>query len=89
MADVVISEFMDQDVAERLISDFDTHWDPDLWSRRADLLHIVTGARAIVVRNATQVNPELSGRCATTEGGRADGRGARQYRCGGMQDAWS
>ena len=59
MADVLISEFMDKGVAEELISDFDVHWDPDLWSKRDELLERVGTATAIVVRNATQVNPEL------------------------------
>ncbi len=59
MADVLISEFMDKGVAEGLVSEFDVHWDPDLWGKRDELLKLVPGARAIVVRNATLVNPEL------------------------------
>ena len=59
MADVLISEFMDKPTAEGLIAEYDVHWDPDLWGKRAELLEQVASARAIVVRNATQVDPEL------------------------------
>ncbi len=59
MADVLISEFMDNDVAQGLIAEFDAHWDPDLWGKRDELLAQVANARAIVVRNATQVDEEL------------------------------
>ncbi len=59
MADVLISEFMDEGVAEGLIAEFDVHWDPDLWGKRDELLGQVADARAIVVRNATLVNTEL------------------------------
>lgn len=59
MADVVISEFMDRPTAEGLIADFDVHWDPDLWGKRDELLSRVADARAVIVRNATQVNAEL------------------------------
>lgn len=59
MADVVISEFMDEEAADTLIEDYDVFWRPDLWSRREELLSKVANSRAIVVRNATQVNTEL------------------------------
>ena len=59
MADVLISEFMDKGVADELIGEFDVHWDPDLWSKRDELLDRVAKAKAIVVRNATQVDPKL------------------------------
>lgn len=59
MADVLISEFMDQGAAESLIADYDVHWDPDLWGRRDELLSRMADAKAIIVRNATQVNVEL------------------------------
>lgn len=59
MSDVVISEFMDKETAEGLIAERDVHWDPDLWGKRADLLEKLADARAIIVRNATQVDPEL------------------------------
>ena len=59
MADVLISEFMDKGVAEGLIADFDTHWDPDLWGKRDELKAHIASAKAIVVRNGTLVNEDL------------------------------
>lgn len=59
MSDVLISEFMDKPTAEALIADYDTHWDPDLWSRPDELKQRIAPARAIIVRNATQVNADL------------------------------
>ncbi len=59
MADLLISEFMDEPTAQGLIDDFDVHWDLDLWGKRQELLDRVAEARAIIVRNATQVNIEL------------------------------
>lgn len=59
MADVLISEFMDKGVAEGLIADFDTHWDPDLWGKRDELKAQIASAKAIVVRNGTLVNEDL------------------------------
>jgi (S)-sulfolactate dehydrogenase len=59
MADVLISEFMDKDAAEALIADYDVFWKPDLWGRRDELLSQVANSRAIIVRNATQVDAEL------------------------------
>ena len=46
MADVLISEFMDKGVAEGLIADFDTHWDPDLWGKRDELKAQIASAKA-------------------------------------------
>ena len=59
MADLVISEFMYRPIAEGLLGEYDSIWEPDLWSRRDAQLSQVGDARAIVVRNATQVDPEL------------------------------
>ena len=59
MADVVISEFMDESTAAELIAEYDAHWDPELWGKRDELLALLADARAIIVRNATQVNAEL------------------------------
>ena len=59
MADVLISEFMDQGVAEGLLADFDTHWDPDLWGNRDELKAQIASAKAIVVRNGTKVDVDL------------------------------
>ncbi len=59
MADVLISEFMDEGSAAEMMAEFDVHWDPKLWSKRDELLEQVADARAIVVRNATRVDAEL------------------------------
>ena len=59
MADVLISEFMDRPTAEDLIAEYDVHWDPELWGKRSELLSQATDIRAIIVRNATQVDEEL------------------------------
>jgi len=59
MADVLISEFMDEGVAKGLIADFDTHWDPHLWGKRDELKREIASAKAIVVRNGTLVNEDL------------------------------
>jgi|GEM_PF-194179 len=59
MSDVLISEFMDEPTARSVIAEFDTHWDPDLWGKRDELLSRAADARAIIVRNATQVNTEF------------------------------
>ncbi len=59
MPDIVISEFMDQAAVEGLSKDFDVHYNPDLVDRPDELLRLVTDARALVVRNRTQVRDEL------------------------------
>jgi len=59
MPDIVISEFMDQGAIDSLVADFDVLYDPQLVDRHDDLLKAVTSARAIVVRNRTQVRGEL------------------------------
>ncbi|MEM7318907.1 MAG: hydroxyacid dehydrogenase [Pseudomonadota bacterium] len=59
MADILIPEFMDETVANRLKADYDVYWDVDLWGKREELLERVGDARAIIVRNATQVDAEL------------------------------
>jgi (S)-sulfolactate dehydrogenase len=59
MADVLISEFMHAPTAETLKAGYGAHWDPDLWNKRQELLDRVGAAKAIIVRNATQVDAEL------------------------------
>jgi len=59
MPDIVISEFMDQGAVDSLAADFDVLYDPQLVDRHDDLLEAVTSARAVVVRNRTQVRGEL------------------------------
>lgn len=59
MVDVLIPEFMDEGAAAALMADYDVHWDSGLWDKRADLIKRISEARAIIVRNATQVDAEL------------------------------
>ena len=59
MPDIVISEFMDQRAIDSLAADFDLVYDPQLVDRHDDLLAAVASARALVVRNRTQVRGEL------------------------------
>jgi (S)-sulfolactate dehydrogenase len=57
--EIVISEFMDQAAVDSLAADFDVVYDPSLVDRHDDLLAVVAEARALVVRNRTQVRAEL------------------------------
>lgn len=59
MPDIVISEFMDRDIALEVLGDFDVQYDPNLVDDRGALLASLADARAIVVRNRTQVDAEL------------------------------
>ncbi len=59
MADIVISEFMDAPAVATLKADFEVHFDPTLVDNRSALLNAITGARALIVRNRTQVDAEL------------------------------
>ncbi len=59
MADVVISEFMDQSAVDGLAEEFDVLYDPGLVDRADDLAAAVADARALVVRNRTQVRGKL------------------------------
>ncbi|MBT8165885.1 MAG: hydroxyacid dehydrogenase [Acidimicrobiia bacterium] len=59
MAEIVISEFMDEDAVAGLQADFDVHYDPNLVDAPEDLAGLLADARALVVRNRTQVRPDL------------------------------
>ena len=59
MPDIVISEFMDQAAVDGLSADFELHYDPDLVDKQDELLALVADARALVVRNRTQVRGAL------------------------------
>lgn len=61
MPDIVITEFMDDTAVQSLSSDFDVTYDPELASRRADLLAIVRDVTGLIVRNRTIVDAELLG----------------------------
>lgn len=59
MSDIVITEFMDEAAVARLKARFDTLYDPALIDRPDDLRAAVAGARALIVRNRTQVRGAL------------------------------
>ena len=59
MADIVISEFMDGAAVARLKSRFDTLYDDTLVDRPDELARLVAPARALIVRNRTQVRGDL------------------------------
>lgn len=55
MPDIVITEFMDEDAVADLARDFDVHYDATLGDKPDALAGLVVGARALIVRNRTQV----------------------------------
>lgn len=59
MPDVVITEFMDQSAVDDLAARFDVYYSPDLVDQPDELKEALTDARAIIVRNRTQVRQEL------------------------------
>lgn len=59
MADIVITEFMDEEAVREGFTGFDVLYDPKLVDRPADLATAVARARALVVRNRTQVRGPL------------------------------
>lgn len=59
MADIVISEFINDAALETLSDDFDVDYDPSLFERVADLENAASECRALIVRNRTQVNESL------------------------------
>lgn len=59
MADVVITEFMDEAAVADLRRTHDVHYDANLVDKPAELLRLAAGARALIVRNRTQVRGEL------------------------------
>ena len=61
MADIVISEFMDEAAIATLSERFHTHYDPGLVDRPADLLAQMAAAKALIVRNRTQVTGAVLG----------------------------
>ncbi|WP_455384653.1 hydroxyacid dehydrogenase [Acidihalobacter prosperus] len=59
MSDVVISEFMDQTAVDGLRARFDVLYEPALVNDPERLARELRGARALIVRNRTQVNEAL------------------------------
>ncbi|MHB2167841.1 hydroxyacid dehydrogenase [Alsobacter sp. R-9] len=67
MADIVITEFMDDASVETLKARYETLYDPNLVDKRDALMAAVRDCRALVVRNRTQVRGELLDACAALE----------------------
>ncbi|MEP0944448.1 MAG: hydroxyacid dehydrogenase [Rhizobiaceae bacterium] len=59
MPDIIITEFMDEDAVDRMTAKFDCVYDPALVDDPDRLAKLVTTARALVVRNRTQVRGDL------------------------------
>ncbi len=59
MTEIVISEFMDEAAVEDLRRDFAVTYDKGLVDRPDELKALVAGARALIVRNRTQVRGDL------------------------------
>jgi (S)-sulfolactate dehydrogenase len=59
MADIIVSEFMDEPAVEQLRQSFAVSYEPDLVDRPVDLEAAVVEARALIVRNRTQVRGAL------------------------------
>lgn len=63
MADIVITEFMNDEVAAELAATHDVLYDPTLVDRPDDLAREAARARALIVRNRTRVTAELLDGC--------------------------
>ena len=63
MADIVIAEFMDKDAVDGLAADYDVLYDRNLVDQPGRLIEVVAGARALIVRNRTQVRGALLKAC--------------------------
>lgn len=59
MAEIIISEFMDEAAIREVLAGCDVVYDPKLVDRPDELMRLVRGARALVVRNRTQVRGAL------------------------------
>jgi (S)-sulfolactate dehydrogenase len=59
MPEIIITEFMDEAAVARLKAQHETLYDPALVDRPDDLVPLLAGARALIVRNRTQVRGEL------------------------------
>lgn len=59
MAEIIISEFMDEAAIREILAGRDVIYDPKLVDRPDELAHLLRDARALVVRNRTQVRGAL------------------------------
>ena len=67
MAEIVISEFIDLDAVKVLQSQFDVFYDPELVDDPTRLSEETSRARALIVRNRTQVTEELLNAASSLE----------------------
>jgi (S)-sulfolactate dehydrogenase len=67
MADIVVTEFMDEEALAPARARFNVLYDPKLVDRPVDLRREAAGARALIVRNRTQVRGELLTEAAKLE----------------------
>jgi (S)-sulfolactate dehydrogenase len=59
MPDIVITEFLDEEAVREGLKGLDVLYDPQLVDRPEELARLLAGARALVVRNRTQVRGAL------------------------------
>jgi (S)-sulfolactate dehydrogenase len=59
MADIVITEFMDEEALKAIPSKYSVIYDAKLVDNPTDLMKTVAGAKALIVRNRTQVRGDL------------------------------
>lgn len=59
MADIVVTEFMDEEALAAVPSQYSVLYDPKLVDRPGDLRAAAAGAKALIVRNRTQVRGDL------------------------------
>ncbi|MFY8115429.1 MAG: hydroxyacid dehydrogenase [Rhabdaerophilum sp.] len=59
MSTIIVTEFMDEAAVARLAASHDTLYDPALVDEPARLAGLLPSARALIVRNRTQVRPAL------------------------------
>ena len=67
MPDVVVSEFMDEEAVRQGLAGFDVVYDPTLVDKPEALAEASSMARALIVRNRTQVRGALLQRCPKLE----------------------
>ena len=59
MPDIVVTEFMDEAAVDRMSVDHDCIYDPSLVDNPDALMKLIANARALVVRNRTQIRGDL------------------------------
>lgn len=67
MADIVITEFMDQAAVDDLAKDYDVLYDKTLVDQHGRLMELAASTRALIVRNRTQVRGALLKACEKVE----------------------